>query len=323
MSDRELLVSVIIPAYGRTARLQKAVESAMAQTLSADAYEILVVDSSPDDANVRMVGSLRSSSLCPLQVLTKKAEGPGPSRNLGAKNARGRYLAFLDSDCQASPGWLQAGVREFADGVGIVQGRTIPEPGVRRGTLTDYIHVESESFIYETANIFYDRRAFEEAGGFPRPDRDAHLDKPLGGEDVDLAWQVKRRGWKSRFAPEALVMHEVVPIDVRRWLYNKRLFIFPRFTREYPELRRFFFARYFFDRTHAFLLLALLGLAALPLTPWTALLTVPYVVDRGSEKSRFFRGPLRVLRGLMYLPKDLIALGVLAAGSFRYRSLLL
>ena len=37
----------------------------------------------------------------------------------------------------------------------------------------------------------------------------------------------------------------------------------------------------------------------------------------------FFRGPLRVLRALMYLPKDVIAFGVLAAGSFRYRSLLL
>jgi glycosyltransferase involved in cell wall biosynthesis len=318
-------VSVVIPAFGRTEKLRKAVHSVLAQDLSPGAFELLVVDSSPDEANAEMLGELARSAQVEVRCLRKTAEGPGPSRNMGARAARGAVLAFLDSDCVATPGWLAAGLAAFADPeVGLVQGRTTPEPGVPRGTFSDYIHVESESFLYETANIFYRSAAFTACGGFPAErDLDARKDKPMGGEDVDLGWKVKRAGWKSRFAPEALVHHEVVPIGAWRWLYNKRLFIFPRFLRDYPEVRRFLFGRYFFDRAQAALALLLVGAALAPLSPWTLLLALPYLAARGSERTEKLRGPLRLVRADLYLPKDLVSMAVLVAGSLRFRSLLL
>jgi cellulose synthase/poly-beta-1,6-N-acetylglucosamine synthase-like glycosyltransferase len=318
----QIAATVVIPAYRRPDMLRKAVTSVLAQNYPAGEYEVIVVDSSPDEANLRLVREMIPSAPCALRCERKKAEGPGPSRNLGAKLARGRVLAFLDSDCQASPDWLRGGLAAFEDGVGLVQGQTVPEPGVPYGVFNSYIEVREENFLYETANIFYLKQAFEQAGGFQR-DLTPNAPKPMGGEDVELAWTVKRAGWKSRFAPEALAMHEVVRQGPFKWMYNRRLFICPRAVGRFPELRRFFFAGYFFDAAHFWLLIALLGIAAAFWTFWALLLVLPYVALRGSQKTRALPGPLRLIRVAIYFPRDLISMAILIAGSVRFRALLL
>jgi glycosyltransferase involved in cell wall biosynthesis len=317
------LVSVIIPAYRRPEKLRAAVRSLLAQDLDPRQFELIVVDSSPDDTNAAVIAALQETARCPLRFFRKPPEGPGPSRNLGAREARGGFLAFLDSDCQASPQWLREGIAAFEAGVGIVQGRTMPEPGVPHSVFNHEFKVEQESFLYETANIIYRREAFEQVGGF-LPDLAPRSDKPMGGEDVDLAWRVKRAGWQSRFAEHALVTHEVERLRPWRWFCAKKtLFICPHLVRRYPELRRFFFARYFFDKIQAELVLALVGLALAVVTRMAMVLALPYVITRVAQPSRTLRGPRRLLRVLFYLPRDLVSLGLLLAGSVRFRALLL
>jgi cellulose synthase/poly-beta-1,6-N-acetylglucosamine synthase-like glycosyltransferase len=322
MAPREMLVSAIIPAYHRSEKLRRAVRSLLAQDLPEGEYEIIVADSSRDDENARIVAELQAETQRSLRLFRKSPEGPGPSRNLGARESRGRYLAFMDSDCQASPQWLREGVAEFEEGVGIVQGRVVPESGVPYSIFNLSQSVEKESFLYEAANILYRREAFEQVGGFPA-DLSPTADRPMGGEDVDLAWRVKRAGWRSRFAPSAVVTHEVVRMPLWRWFIDKHVYICPRFVRQFPELRRFFYARYFFDRTQAWTLLAVLGIALAPLYWATLLLMAPYILFRTSEPSRTLRGPLRLLRAVLYAPRDLASLVLLVAGSIRFRALLL
>jgi glycosyltransferase involved in cell wall biosynthesis len=323
MSEAPLpAVSMIIPAYRRTDLLRKAIASGLNQDLPADQYEIIVVDSSPDDANWQLVESLKPLARCRLLCLRKPPEGPGPSRNLGATEARGKYLAFMDSDCQAAPGWLRHGIAAFTAGVGLVQGRTLPEPGVKYRVLQRSFRIEAENFIYHALNIFYRRDVFLDSGGF-RAEPEATGMYVMGGEDVDLAWRIKRSGWHSAFAVDALVTHVVERITVVQWLFDKRLYVLPRVVRDHPEVRRFFFARYFFDQAQAALVLLLAGLFGTLLSPWTPVLGLPYVLLRGSEQTRALRGPLRLLRVLCYLPRDMSSLLVLAAGSLRYRRLLL
>jgi hypothetical protein len=228
----------------------------------------------------------------------------------------------MDSDCQASREWLRAGIAAFEDAVGVVQGRTRPDPAGAPGILTWYVSVEQEGFLYECANIFYRREAFERAGGFA-PDLTPHAETPMGGEDVELAWRVKRAGWRSRFAPDAVVYHEVVRITPWRWLFNKRLFIWPRLKREVPELSRFLVAGCFYDRGQACFALGLAGVALSWRSPWALALWLPYAVLRASEPTRSLRGPLRLVRVLAYGARDAVSFAVLLAGSIRYRSLLL
>lgn len=318
----ELLVSAIIPAYRRPDKLRKAVHSLLAQDLDPARFEVIVIDSSPDESNKEVICALQERAPCSLRFFGKEPEGPGPSRNLGAREAHGEFLAFMDSDCVASPQWLRQGIVAFQDGVGLVQGRTIPEPGQPHSIFNYYIAVEKESFLYEACNVFYRRDVFEQSGGF-LSDLDPRSERPRGGEDVDLAWRVKRAGWQSRFAPDALVMHEVMRIRTRDWLFNKRLYIAPLILRTFPELRKFFFAYYFYDRIQAYLTLALAAGALTALTPLALVLALPYVVSRAAEPTRTLRGPLRLLRVPIYLVRDLISLAILVAGSLRYRSPLL
>ena len=315
-------VSVVIPTYREPAGVRRALLSLFEQDLPKDQYEILVVDSSPDDAVRRTVADLQADAPCTLRLLTKPAEGPGPSRHLGAGRARGAIIAFMDSDCRAAPQWLRHGIAAFANGVGIVQGRTLPEPDVPLGIFTWYVRIEQETFIYEGANIFYRKAAYDQVGGFA-PEYCSSAFNTMGGEDLDLAWRVKRAGWASRFCAEALVYHEVQPIPVTRWLFIKRHHIWPRLAGQFPELRPHFFARYFFDRHQACLCLLLVGLTLAAWTPLALLLSLPYAISRGSEPTRTLTGPLRVIRVLVYLPRDVLSLILLAAGSLRYRSLLL
>lgn len=315
-------VSVVVPTYRRTDMVRRAVVSLLAQDLAPGAYEVIVVDSSPDDANLRLVAELAREARCALRCWAKPPEGPGPSRNLGARHARGEMLAFMDSDCQAAPGWLRAGLAAFAEGVGLVQGRTLGDPAGTPGILTWHVQVEEENFIYECANIFYRKAAVEQAGGFD-VDLTPRAQTPTGGEDVELAWRVKRHGWTSRFARDAVVYHELVPITPWRWLFSKRLFIWPRLKRAVPELRPLFVWGCFFDRAQAGFALGLAGTALAWVTPVALVAWVPYAVLRASEPTRTLRGPLRLLRVLLYAPRDALAFLVLLAGSIRFRSLLL
>jgi glycosyltransferase involved in cell wall biosynthesis len=327
MSDRlpaaTLDVSVVIPAYRRPESLSKAVTSALAQDMAPDRFEVIVVDSSPDEANVRLIEELIAQNRgASLKILRKHPEGPGPSRMLGAQQARGRVVAFLDSDCRAQHGWLRAGLAEFREGIGIIQGRTMPDPGQTMGVFCRSLQIEEENPRYEAANIFFLRDCLADAGK-PNIDSTPNDERPTGGEDALMAWRIKRKGWGSGFATEALVHHEVLPISVWHWLYEKRMFKLPWLVREVPEMKEVFYLGYFFDRAHACLALLLFGVALSPFSPFWLLACVPYVVVRASEPTRSLRGVRRILRALIYLPRDLLAFGVLLLGSLRYRTLLL
>jgi hypothetical protein len=93
--------------------------------------------------------------------------------------------------------------------------------------------------------------------------------------------------------------------------------------KKFPELRPFFVARYFWDAAQALLALALVGWGLSWFTRWALVLALPYAVYRCAPSSRSFPGPLRPLRILPYLARDLVSLGLLLGGSIRHRSLLL
>lgn len=317
-----LRISVVIPAYGRADLLRKAVLSLSRQDLPKNEYEVIVVDSSPDRANATLLEELAPQLSCSLRWFTKKAEGPGPSRNLGASESRGNVIAFMDSDCEATPAWLREGLAAFREGVGIVQGRTLPDPAVRRGVFSHYVQVEQESPLYETANIFYLRAAFQQSGGFSA-DLTPTAHTPMGGEDTQLAWSVIRRGWKTAFSSGALMYHAIFPLGPWQWLFIKRLYGFPRLTRYIPGFRRHLFAFYFLDLGQALFTLTLAGIVLGVFHPWALLLAAPYAVFRASEPTQSLKGVLRPLRIAPYFARDVFSFLILVTASLRYRSLVL
>ncbi|MDT0593751.1 glycosyltransferase [Glaciecola petra] len=316
------MASIVIPAYGRTVLLEKAVRSCITQDYPATLFEVIVVDSSSNDANEKMVNALASESPCSIKCLRKKAEGPGPSRTLGAQSSKGEYIAFMDSDCEASPKWLRSGILAFGKNVGLVQGQTLPQPGAPHNVFNRSFELRQESFIYETVNIFYSREAFMKVGSF-RADEDPENLVVMGGEDTDFAWKVKNLGYASKFSSDATVYHVVDVISPTQWLFDKRMMVVPRIPKDFPQTRKFFYLRYFFDQVQATYCLGLIGLIGVLFSWFSLLLFLPYCFVRGSEKTVAMKGLKRLFRIGFYFCKDSCNFFQLLRGSIKYRSLLL
>ncbi len=87
------IVSVCIPVYNNSAFLVTAIESILNQTFKD--LEIIVVD---DGSTCPDVSSIISSFGNSIKALKQTNKGPAAARNLGIKMARGKYIAFCDSD---------------------------------------------------------------------------------------------------------------------------------------------------------------------------------------------------------------------------------
>jgi len=96
------LVSVIIPAFNAAAFIVHALASVFAQSFT-DYEVILINDGSSDTQRLEHVIQPYISKIV---YLKQENRGPSAARNLGIRNARGEWLAFLDSDDAWLPHYL-------------------------------------------------------------------------------------------------------------------------------------------------------------------------------------------------------------------------
>ena len=89
------LVSVIMPSYNTAKHIGESIESVMNQTYSN--WELIIVDDcSTDDTDVVVQGYLSDSRIRFLK--NEKNSGAAISRNYALREAKGKWVAFLDSD---------------------------------------------------------------------------------------------------------------------------------------------------------------------------------------------------------------------------------
>lgn len=90
-------VSVIIPTHNRRAMLREALSSVAAQRGSS--FEVLVVDDGSTDGTWQdLSGHDLSAHFADIRAVRTERRGPAAARNRGIALARGRLIAFLDSD---------------------------------------------------------------------------------------------------------------------------------------------------------------------------------------------------------------------------------
>jgi len=92
------LLSIVIAAYNTEAYIGETLASLLRQQWPN--VEIIVVDDGSTDATAQIVSACRDPRV---RLIHGRHAGPGAARNTGAAQARGRYLAFFDSDDIADP----------------------------------------------------------------------------------------------------------------------------------------------------------------------------------------------------------------------------
>ena len=314
--------SVVIATRNRVRSLDKLFAALERQAHEGVEFEVVLVDDGSTDGTTQTASRFAARKICPLRYIRLEASrGPAVARNHGWRAARASIIAFTDDDCLPESGWLAAGLAAFADGIGVVQGRTQPQPGAEGygEHFSRTMEAHEEDGHYPTCNIFYRREALERAGGFDESFRHAC------GEDTDLAWRVKALGYESRFSRGALVIHEVRPPSFRIFLRERRRFADQiLLVKRHPHLRSFYYRRYFYQRSHvhAIAALGLIAVAATVAPPAAALLPVVWL-DRFRHTTLSGSRPRRLLVAAQLLVGDLWELAVFCYYSIRYRSILI
>lgn len=87
------VVSVVMPVYNVEAYVAEAVQSVLRQTFSD--FELIIIDDGGSDRSVEICKSFDDQRI---RIVSQANRGLAGARNTGIGEARGRYIAFLDSD---------------------------------------------------------------------------------------------------------------------------------------------------------------------------------------------------------------------------------
>lgn len=309
---------MIVPARDAAATLPRTLDALARERPD----EVIVVDDGSSD-ETRTIAAKAGAI-----IVQGPKTGPGGARNAGAFRAANDALVFLDADCVPAPGWLGAGLHALAS-ADLVQGRVDPEPGVPIGAFDRTLSVTAAWGLFESANLFVRRSAFQRVGGFEDwlegPD-----ERLLGvtvrnkglAEDLWLGWSMRRAGLTTAFSETALVHHAVFPRNAREYVAERlRLRHFPAIARRVPEIRGTFLRhRVFLTRRTLAFDAAVAGAvtSALARHPLPLVAAAPYVRE-ALRTSRGYEQP-RPQVAAVQLAADVVGFAALVRGSIAART---
>lgn len=108
----EPLVSVVMPLWNRARQVRGAIESVQAQSFTG--WELVVVDDGSQDDSLAVVTGIAHFD-DRITVVPQPHGGVCRARNTGLEHARGRYVAFLDTDNRWRPGFLAVMLARLED----------------------------------------------------------------------------------------------------------------------------------------------------------------------------------------------------------------
>lgn len=205
-AERPPFVSVIIPVYNDRERLTTCLHALQKQTYPPDRFEVLVVDNGSTEPISPVVEAF-SQARC----LHEPEPGSYAARNRGIAEARGDVLAFTDSDCVPSEGWIEQGVKTLLSepNVGMVAGKVelFAQDPARPNVYELYdrlYYLDQQAALKRghygaTANLFTSRSVVGELGAF-----DGRF---KSGGDSEWGRRVFRHGYKQLYAESARVGH--------------------------------------------------------------------------------------------------------------------
>jgi GT2 family glycosyltransferase len=211
------LVSIVVVNWNGADVLPRCLETLTAQVY--ENYEIIVVDNGSNDHSVDDLDSLWPD----IKVIRlEKNKGFAVANNIGARLARGTWLALVNNDAFPEPDWLAVlieAARKHPDfsffGSRLVQ---FDDSRLLDGT-GDVFHVSGlawrrhynhhvKSVDHKVEEVFgpcaaaalYSREAFWQVGGLEEDFFSYH-------EDVDLAFRLRLSGHRCLYIPNAVVRH--------------------------------------------------------------------------------------------------------------------
>lgn len=218
-SNTSVRISVLLVTWNNSTYLTKCLDSLTTQTIRD--FEIIIVDNGSTDGFIDRLENPWPELDLHIERLDSNL-GFAVANNIGARHARGKYLALLNADAFPEPDWLerllkaaednpeftffasrqiQANTPELLDGTGDayhVSGLAWRQNYNRPAST--YGAQSCEAFSACAAAALYSRDDFIKAGGFDE-DYFSYF------EDVDLSFRLRLAGGRCLYVPQAVVYH--------------------------------------------------------------------------------------------------------------------
>ena len=192
------LVSVVIPTYNRARVVERALKTAFAQTYRN--LEIIIVDDGSTDDTEATLAPFQDR----IRYFYQKNQGASAARNRAIQEARGKYIAFLDSDDEWLPTKLeqQIALLESRPDLSFVACLSTNETRTYTGYENhdkQFLKFILQPFTQNMTRYVVRRECFEKFGLF---DTSIH-----GPEDWELWLRLLQNGCRFGFVPEVLMAY--------------------------------------------------------------------------------------------------------------------
>jgi glycosyltransferase involved in cell wall biosynthesis len=200
-------VSVVVTTRNEEHHLGPLLESLAVQE---PPFEVVLVDAGSRDRTVAIAEEFGAGHPGLIRVV-RRPSSRGGGRNIGVKEARGAFVAFIDGDCVADSRWL-ANLRRDLGPTIVAAGRTLVVGKPKYGALERVeLFQGGYDVTFPSCNLLYPKPLFERLGGFDT--------RFVTAEDIDLNLRAVESGASIRYDAEAIVHHQMRATFVR-FLYQ-------------------------------------------------------------------------------------------------------
>lgn len=216
-------LSVVVCTYNRSDLLRYCLQSLTEQTLNHAFYEVLIVDNNSTDAT-QDIASEFAARHPNFRVIVETTLGLSYARNRGWKEARGRYVAYIDDDAKAYPDWCERivqGFEQHGEHTVAVGGQYIPWyeitppkwfanefETITFGDEAGFRSTPDARFGFGGANMAFRKDILEEYGGF-HADYGMSGNKLKLGEETELFIRIYKDHPYFWYDPELRISHWV------------------------------------------------------------------------------------------------------------------
>lgn len=218
-------VSILVPTFNEEMWIQKRMKNLLELDYPKDLYEIIIVDSGSHDSTVQIARDLidKQSGQTPLirLVTEDNRKGKASAINFGKKFARFDIVLITDANCIFSANVLKELMPHFKDPkVGIVGGR--------------YFVLDPDSHIKESAQFYWDIEYIMRVGEaaldsaclvhgeiYALRKNIVQADTHIISEDLNIAIQIRRQGYKIEYEPLAAV-YEQTPATAKDQITQRK-----------------------------------------------------------------------------------------------------